>query len=252
MWHLETGETALDVPARFRMPPLGRIEPAPPHSEAKREPPIVATAPSEPRPTEHPPPEPAPSSSTGGNLHALRQEALGCDRCNLAQGRGNVVFGTGDLGARILFVGDQPSAGDDARGEPFTGDDGELLVRMIAAMGLDRKQVYLVNIIKCRPPEDADPAPEQLAACAPWLEKQIDLIRPEVIVGLGSLAAGTLLTTTASLPRLRGRWHAYRGIPVMVTFHPGFVLRAPRMKRPVWEDLKKVMARLGLRPPRRG
>lgn len=183
------------------------------------------------------------------SLEAVREELGDCVRCPLHKGRRNIVFGEGNPEARLLFVGEGPGADEDRQGRPFVGRAGQLLTRMIAAMGLDRGEVYIANIVKCRPPQNRDPRPDEIETCFPFLEAQIATIRPEVIVALGRVAAQTLLETDKSLTRLRGRFHERNGIPVMTTYHPSFLLRKEgdrRWKGQAWSDLKQVMSLLGL------
>jgi DNA polymerase len=176
----------------------------------------------------------------------LEAKAKACTACVLAKTRQNVVFGAGDRGARLVFVGEGPGADEDAKGEPFVGKAGQLLNKIIAAMGLKREEVYICNVVKCRPPENRTPLPDEVMKCHPFLVEQIELVGPKAIVALGSPAAKTLLNTTQGIMSLRGRWHMYRGIPVMPTYHPAYVLRqyTEEVRRAVWEDMKKVVAKL--------
>jgi uracil-DNA glycosylase family 4 len=179
-------------------------------------------------------------------LRAIR-EALGdCQRCKLARGRTSIVFGVGNPQARLMFVGEGPGRDEDLQGEPFVGEAGKLLDRMILAMGLKRGDVYIANIVKCRPPRNRDPEPDEVAACEPFLQKQIAAIRPQVLVALGRYAAQTLLRDSTAISRMRGRWRTYEGIDLMPTFHPAYLLRNPADKRLVWQDLQSVMQKLGL------
>lgn len=179
-------------------------------------------------------------------LDRIRRELGDCRRCQLADSRNNIVFGEGDANARLVFVGEAPGFNEDQEGRPFVGAAGQLLTRIIGAMKLSREAVYICNILKCRPPGNRNPLPDEIAACVPFLERQLMAIRPEVIVALGKFAAQTLLATDTPISRLRGRFHEYRGIKVMPTFHPAFLLHNPDRKRDVWEDMQKVMAVLGL------
>ncbi|MEK7704087.1 MAG: uracil-DNA glycosylase [Myxococcota bacterium] len=189
----------------------------------------------------------APVATT--SLHQVH-EALGdCRRCKLHSGRTNIVFGVGDERARLMFVGEGPGRDEDLQGEPFVGAAGQLLDKMIEAMGLGRQQVYIANIVKCRPPRNRDPEPDEVLACEPFLKAQIRAVRPDVVVALGRYAAQTLLADTTAISRLRGHWREYEGIALMPTFHPAYLLRNPSDKRAVWADLKQVMARLGLTAP---
>ena len=183
-------------------------------------------------------------------LQAIRDLIGDCTRCPLAYaGRRNIVFGDGDPNARLMFVGEGPGADEDASGIPFVGKAGQLLNNMIAAMGLRRDQVYIANIVKCRPPANRTPEPVEANTCSPFLLEQIDVIRPEVIVALGGTAATYLLGVKQSLASLRGTWHSCRGAKVAVTYHPAYLLRDPTQKGEAWKDLQRVMAQLGLKPP---
>jgi DNA polymerase len=179
-------------------------------------------------------------------LADLRAHIGDCTRCKLhAQGRSQVVFGVGHPTADLMFVGEAPGGDEDRLGEPFVGRAGQLLTKIIEAIGLTRDQVYIANVIKCRPPGNRNPEPDEVATCQPFLCRQIDLIRPRVIVALGTFAAHALLETDAPISRLRGRVHDYRGGSKLIpTFHPAFLLRSPDRKRDVWEDMKKVRALL--------
>jgi uracil-DNA glycosylase len=183
-------------------------------------------------------------------LEAVRAEIGDCTRCPLAYaGRHTIVFADGDPNARLMFVGEGPGADEDAQGLPFVGKAGQLLNNMIAAMGLKREEVYIANIVKCRPPANRTPEFVEASTCSQFLVKQIDIVRPQVIVALGSTAATYLLGVRQSLSSLRGRWHATRGAKVAVTYHPAFLLRDPRQKGEAWKDLQMVMAELGLTTP---
>ncbi|MBM4265171.1 MAG: uracil-DNA glycosylase [Deltaproteobacteria bacterium] len=185
---------------------------------------------------------------SGGDLGELQRALAGCERCRLARGRTHIVFGTGDPQARVVFVGEGPGQEEDRQGLPFVGAAGALLTDIIEkGMRVPRSSVYICNVVKCRPPGNRNPEPDEVEACSPFLARQIDLVRPDVIVALGKFAAQTLLETATPITQLRGRWHEYRGIPLMPTFHPAHLLRNPAFKREVWEDIKQVMARLGLR-----
>ena len=180
-------------------------------------------------------------------LAAIREDLGECTRCALAKGRNHVVFGEGDANARLMFVGEGPGADEDAQGRPFVGRAGQLLNNMIAAMGLRREQVYIANIVKCRPPQNRVPEPDEANTCSPFLFRQIDVIRPEVIVALGSTAATYLLGGKSPLSALRGRLHQARGAKLIVTYHPAYLLRDPRQKKEAWADLQLAMAELGLK-----
>ena len=180
-------------------------------------------------------------------LAPIREEVVACTRCALCHGRTQTVFGVGDPTTRLLFVGEAPGFDEDRLGEPFVGKAGQLLNDIIKAMGLRRGEGYIANIVKCRPPQNRGPNPAEAGACMGYLERQIDVVKPEVLVALGSVAAKNLLKNDSSIGRLRGRFHDYRGIPVMATYHPAYLLRNPEEKRKVWEDIQLVMARLGLK-----
>lgn len=206
------------------------------------------TAPAAPRPDDAPAgdaglPAPPPAR-TRPVLEVLAAEAAGCTRCRLSETRKRVVFGTGDSAARLMLVGEGPGAEEDRQGLPFVGPAGMLLNRILAAIGLSRDEVYIANIVKCRPPGNREPQPDEVAACRGYLEGQIDAIRPAVLVCLGRVAAQTLLGNDAPIGRTRGQWYAVRGVPTMVTYHPAALLRNESLKRPTWEDMQQVRDRL--------
>ncbi|MGE5304144.1 MAG: uracil-DNA glycosylase [Alphaproteobacteria bacterium] len=176
------------------------------------------------------------------NLDELRAAMGDCRRCKLWSGRTHLVFGVGNSRARLMFIGEGPGRDEDLRGEPFVGRAGQLLTDIITkGMGLQREDVYIANVVKCRPPENRNPEPDEVSSCEPFLKKQIDLVRPEIIVALGKFAVQTLLQSKAPITRLRGNWHSYHGIKLMPTFHPAYLLRNPADKKLVWEDIKKVI-----------
>jgi DNA polymerase len=180
------------------------------------------------------------------SLQELRAAIGDCRRCKLCAGRTHLVFGVGNPKARLLFVGEGPGRDEDLQGEPFVGRAGQLLTDIITkGMGLKREDVYIANVVKCRPPENRNPEPDEVAACEPFLKKQIELIQPEIIVALGKFAVQTLLQSKIPITRLRGQWHTYQGIKLMPTFHPAYLLRNPGDKKLVWEDIKKVNEALG-------
>ena len=184
------------------------------------------------------------------SLTEIREHIGDCTRCKLhTQGRKQIVFGVGNPSADLMFVGEAPGADEDAQGEPFVGRAGQLLTKMIAAMGFGRNDVYIANVIKCRPPENRNPDPDEVASCEPFLFKQIDTIQPKVIVALGSFAAKALLKTQDPISRLRGRVYQYHGAKLIPTFHPSFLLRSPNQKKYAWEDLKLALAEMGRVPP---
>ena len=176
------------------------------------------------------------------DLQTLAESVTGCRNCPLCSRRQNVVFGEGDPDARLMFIGEAPGYEEDIQGRPFVGAAGKLLDKMIKAMQFTREEVYIANIIKCRPPENRTPAPDEISRCIPFLYQQIRLIRPEVIICLGATAAKALLNTPNGISRLRGKWCSFENIPVMPTFHPAFLLRQETAKRDAWNDLKLVIS----------
>lgn len=178
-------------------------------------------------------------------LDAIREDIGDCTRCKLHRlGRRQIVFGVGNPSAELMFVGEAPGADEDVQGIPFVGRAGQLLTKIIEAIELTREDVYIANVIKCRPPENRNPEPDEVEPCEPFLFRQIDAIRPRVIVALGTFAAKTLLKTQDPISRLRGRVYDYRGAKLIPTFHPAYLLRSPERKRDTWEDMKKVRALL--------
>jgi DNA polymerase len=194
----------------------------------------------------------APAVAAADSLPALREAIGDCRRCKLAPHRTNIVFGVGDPRAALMFVGEGPGHDEDVQGEPFVGRAGQLLTEIITkGMRLRREDVYIANVVKCRPPGNRNPEPDEVAACRPFLERQIEIIRPRIIVALGTFAAQMLLGTRTPITRLRGHWHDYHGTRLMPTFHPAYLLRNPHDKRLVWDDIKAVMRELGLQPEAR-
>ena len=197
---------------------------------------------------------PRPEKSVANPAEALRviREDLGdCTRCRLhKQGRKQIVFGVGNPRAELMFIGEAPGADEDMQGEPFVGRAGQLLNNMIKAMGLRREDVYIANIIKCRPPNNRTPERDECETCSPFLMRQIEVIRPRAIVALGAVAAKTLLAINAPMAEFRGRWYDFRGTKLAVTYHPAFLLRDPRQKKEAWKDLQMVMKELGMEAPR--
>ena len=220
------GLTGLDVP-------LSILTPAPPAAPA----------------AELPIPVAAVLAGGAAGLSSIRADIGDCRRCKLCQTRTSIVFGEGSPTARLMFVGEGPGRDEDLQGRPFVGEAGKLLDRMIVAMGLARNQVFIANIVKCRPPRNRDPEPDEVAACGPFLKAQIAAIGPTALVALGRYAAQTLLQDTTPISRMRGTWQTYAGIALMPTFHPAYLLRNPADKRLVWQDLQDVMKRLGLTAP---
>ncbi len=215
-------------------------------------PPITQPAPA---PAE-PPTQTSPAQDKALRLPQLATEVSSCTRCGLAATRKQTVFARGNADARLCFVGEAPGADEDEQGLPFVGRAGQLLDRMIGAMGLDpARDVYVCNILKCRPPGNRRPEPEEMSACFPYLNEQLALVKPRVIVALGNTAVAALLDTKLGITKLRGQWKLYRGILVMPTYHPSYLLRpSPQQadaKRQAWEDLQQVMKELGLALPKR-
>jgi DNA polymerase len=199
----------------------------------------------------------SPALSREEKIRALAElnanEVQNCNRCRLHETRTNTVFGEGDPDAKILFIGEGPGENEDLQGRPFVGRAGELLNKMIAGMGLKREQVFIANIVKCRPPGNREPAPDEVSTCTTILEKQIEIIRPRVIVTLGRPAAQHMLQQKISISRMRGHWQNWRGIRLMPTFHPAYILRnyTEETRAAVWSDLQQVMAELGMKVPSR-
>jgi len=183
-----------------------------------------------------------PAPSVSRSLKDVRAALGDCRRCRLAETRRRIVFGSGNPDARLVFVGEAPGYEEDRRGEPFVGPAGQLLTRIIGAIEMTREDVYILNVLKCRPPKNRNPLPEEVAACAPFMAQQIQLIKPDFICALGRFAAQTLLETERPISRLRGRFHDYKGIQLMPTFHPSYLLHHPEKKRDVWQDMQKLMA----------
>ena len=193
-----------------------------------------------------------PGLPTPRRLEILAEGVAACTRCELHATRTQTVFARGTGSSGICFVGEAPGAEEDASGFPFVGPAGQLLDKMIAAMGLGRDEVYVCNVLKCRPPKNRAPTPAELAACKPWIAEQLEVLRPQVIVALGGSAMRGLFDVQEGITKLRGKWRLYRGeIPTMPTFHPSYLLRDPAAKRPVWEDLQDVLRHLGREAPRR-
>jgi DNA polymerase len=177
-------------------------------------------------------------------LESLEMKTLSCRTCPLCKGRTNVVFGAGNADAKLLFVGEGPGYDEDMQGLPFVGRAGQLLTKIIEAMGLKRKDVYITNVVKCRPPQNRTPFPTEILACAEYLAGQIDIIKPKIICALGKVPAQALLKTELPITKLRGNFYLYKDIKVMPTFHPAYLLRNPGDKKLVWQDMKKIMAQL--------
>ena len=184
------------------------------------------------------------AKTPGETLEAIRADLGDCQRCQLGTTRTTLVFGVGNQRARVVLVGEAPGREEDEKGEPFVGEAGRLLDRILFAMGLERSEVYICNVLKCRPPNNRDPEPEEVATCEPFLVQQLEAIRPEMIVALGRFAIQTLLQTKLPINKLRGNWQEYQGVPLMPTYHPAYLLRNPVGKREVWADMRLVMQRL--------
>lgn len=195
------------------------------------------------RPQSKPAPEQTRETPAVLSLEEIRQEMGDCRRCKLWRTRKNLVFGVGSPQARLMFIGEAPGEEEDHQGEPFVGAAGQLLNRMLGKLTLTREEIYITNVIKSRPPGNRNPDAEEIAACRPFLLKQIQAIRPHIIVTLGAVATHALLDTKAPLHRLRGNWQQWQGIPVMPTYHPSYLLRVPQERIKTWEDMQQVMAR---------
>ena len=226
-------DSAIDASLASSTPTVEENTPIPPRKPFQPAPPVAS--------------EVAPNDRASA-LQLIREDIGDCTRCALHKGRNKIVFADGDANARLMFVGEGPGADEDAQGLPFVGRAGQLLNNMIAAMGLKREEVYIANIVKCRPPQNRTPEPEEANTCSPFLFRQIDVVRPEVIVALGATAATYLLGQRQPLAGLRGRVHAFRGSKLIVTYHPAFLLRDPRQKKEAWADLQIAMRELGLKP----
>jgi DNA polymerase len=230
------GQAASDTAVSYPISPQ-ETQPIPPRKPISA-PPQIAVA--------------TPTADRAAALQLIREDIGDCTRCALHKGRHKIVFGDGSPSARLMFVGEGPGADEDAQGIPFVGRAGQLLNNMIAAMGLKREEVYIANVVKCRPPGNRTPEPEEANTCSPFLFRQIDVVRPQVLVALGATAATYLLGQRQPLAGLRGRVHAFRGTQLIVTYHPAFLLRDPRQKKEAWADLQIAMKELGLKPPAKG
>lgn len=231
----QTGAAGLDYEMR-EMPAREENEPIPPRNPI----PVPSAVLPEIKPAEK-----------AAALRLIQEDIGDCTRCALHKGRNKLVFADGSPNARLMFVGEGPGADEDAQGLPFVGRAGQLLNNMITAMGLKREEVYIANVVKCRPPGNRTPEPEEANTCSPFLFRQIDVVRPEVIVALGATAATYLLGQRQPLAGLRGRVHSFRGTKLIVTYHPAFLLRDPRQKKEAWADLQIAMRELGLKAPGR-
>jgi DNA polymerase len=241
-WQRDTGSSGFDVAAAA--------------ATAAAVLPAVASTAAAPAPVAAPisAPVSTPASVPADAAQRLAQLAVTvstCQKCVLCQKRKQTVFARGTGSCGVCFVGEGPGADEDAQGFPFVGKAGQLLDKMIEAMGWGRDEVYVCNVVKCRPPDNRKPEPDEMAACLPYLAEQLELVRPSVIVALGATAVQGLLGTSGGIMRLRGNWKTYRGIPLMPTFHPAYLLRTPSAKRQVWEDLQEVLKRIGREVPAR-
>jgi DNA polymerase len=190
-------------------------------------------------------------NDVGAELALIEARAKVCVKCGeLSRCRHSVVFGVGSPRAEIMFVGEAPGHDEDMQGEPFVGRAGELLTKIITAMGYKREDVYIANVLKCRPPQNRTPLPDEISNCLPYLLSQIELIQPKIIVALGATAVRSLLDVHLGITKMRGHWYTFRDIPIMPTFHPAYLLRNPPAKKEVWEDMKAVLEKLGKKPPR--
>jgi uracil-DNA glycosylase len=246
-WQASTGATGLE---RAALAPPSFAEAARPEPEVA----VAVSVASAPVVAPHAPSAAAPLTvgDAGRRLEVLAEVVRSCTKCGLSQHRKQTVFARGTGSSGVCFVGEGPGADEDAQGLPFVGKAGQLLDRMIEAMGLGRDEVYVCNVVKCRPPDNRKPELEEMAACLPYLNEQLELIQPRVIVALGATAVQGLFGTTEGITRLRGKWKTYRGqIDVMPTFHPAYLLRTPAAKREVWDDLQDVLRKIGRSVPSR-
>jgi uracil-DNA glycosylase len=216
---------------------------APPAAAARMPAPVAAPPAARPLP-----PLPGVVEGERPTLDQIRGELGDCRRCKLCEGRKNIVFGSGSPRAELVFVGEGPGETEDLQGVPFVGKAGELLTKMIEAMGFNRDSVYICNVVKCRPPDNRNPEPDEVAACEPFLRAQLLALQPKVIVALGKFAAQTLLRDTTPITRMRGQWREYQGVKLMPTFHPAYLLRNPAEKKAAWSDLQQVMKFFGKQP----
>jgi uracil-DNA glycosylase len=278
LWQEESGGRALLVDAAKlaaeRPASLRSLLPPRPAAPAKAQPPVATPEPAPaPAPTpraevpraagngllidvpqqapRYPGPLPGVVDGERPTLDEIRRELGDCQRCKLCTGRKNIVFGVGNPRADLVFVGEGPGENEDLKGVPFVGAAGDLLTKMIQAMGFSRDEVYICNVVKCRPPGNRNPEPDEIAACEPFLRSQLLAIQPKVIVALGKFAAQTLLRDSTPITRLRGQWREYQGVKLMPTFHPAYLLRSPAEKRKAWEDLQQVMKIFGKQGPAR-
>jgi uracil-DNA glycosylase len=246
-----------EVPVVAQAPMEQAVTPPEPTAREAPKPPEITVPDRQPPRLELPtvvqPPTPAVQEDPLVALDRVRREVVHCTLCQeLAKSRTQTVFGTGNPKARLCFFGEAPGADEDRQGEPFVGAAGQLLNKIIQACTLKREDVYILNVLKCRPPQNRTPQPDETANCRAFFERQLEIIQPEFICCLGAVASQALLRTTQPLGRLRGRFHDYRGIRVMVTYHPAYLLRSPDKKRDAWEDMKMLIREMGIELPNRG
>ena len=256
---LDEAQIAGDPAQLLKAPPKGVARPRPKARQQPAQPPRAPAPGPSPAPAPEPAPAPAAAAQDDGpddpaerhrRLAVLAEEVSRCTKCRLHESRTNTAFARGNPDGDIVFIGEGPGFEEDNQGIPFVGKAGQLLDKMIVAMGYGRDEVWVVNIVKCRPPKNRKPEPDEVEACAPYLEEQLSLARPKVMVALGATGVQGLIGTTIGITRLRGKWKLYKGrIPLMPTFHPAYLLRQPAKKREVWNDLQEVMKRLGKSPP---
>lgn len=251
LWESEHAVPGYRPDVEIRIPAVTSRESTPAPIPSRSDPPTAPAPVSPGAPPVFDPPCSA-KGNAGEALEALRTAIGECTRCGLSSGRTRLVFGEGNPKARLVFVGEGPGRDEDLAGRPFVGAAGQLLERIIGAMGLTRGDVYICNVVKCRPPENRTPTEGEQKICGPFLRRQLEAIGPEVIVALGSTATGFLLGTDAPVGRLRGRFHPYQNAQVLPTYHPAYLLRTPSAKRAVWDDMQMVMARLGLKRNQEG
>jgi len=240
------------TPGASKKPAAAGAVPSPP-AQPSASPQPVTMKPSEPQEPQRDDDRDPSAPRGAAGLQLVREELGDCKRCKLCATRTNIVFGVGNPDSHLVFVGEAPGADEDAQGEPFVGKAGQLLTKMIEAMGYARGDVYICNVLKCRPPGNRNPEPDEVASCEPFLKKQLGAIRPRMIVALGKFAVQCLLRDDSPISRLRGNLRTYEGIPLMPTFHPAYLLRDPSKKKLAWDDLKAVnaaLAEVGISPPR--
>lgn len=245
-WEAELGGYGLEPVSVPAAPPRAADAPLPPASPPQAAPPGAAVVEPAPALAEA---APGAAQTQRPSLSVLREQVAACTRCELHKQRTQTVFARGSESAALMFIGEGPGRDEDRLGEPFVGAAGQLLDKMVAGMGFAREDVYVANVVKCRPPNNRTPLPDEAGACSGYLQAQIEAVRPQVLVALGRCAAENMGLVPPSGGRWRGRWGTYMQVPVMPTYHPAFLLRSPEFKRPVWDDLKAVLSRLGREVP---